>query len=297
MKTVLVAGASGYIGRYVAKEFSRRGYRVRAFVRDAAKLKDPGKGHSPAIGDIVHEVFCGDATKPEMLEGVCDGIDIVFSSMGLTQREPKLTWELVDHLGNRNLLDRAVSSKVRKFVYVSVFRPEEMPGSDVVRAHEAFVDDLKRSGIDYAVIRPNAYFPDMTQFIDMARKGHLFWLGDGTNRINPIHGADLAKVCVDATEGSAREIDVGGPELFTFRSLFELAFSAIGKPARITFVPLWIGETALAILRMFNPKLAGEAAFFVEVSKMDNAAPAYGSLRLEDYFRDMANEPLINLKP
>ena len=290
MKTVLVAGAAGYLGRYVAVEFRNRGYHVRAFVRDPDKLKSSGSGLSPAIHDIVHEVFIGDATRPESLHGLCDGIDIVFSSMGLTHPDRLATWEGVDHIGNRNILDLARQAMVQKFVYVSVFRPEEMPGSSVVLAHERFVEDLKASGIDYAVIRPNAYFSDMAQFMKLARSGHIFWLGDGSGRINPIHGEDLAKVCVDAAEGAAREIEVGGPEMFTYLSLFELAFDAVGREPRITFIPLWLGEAALGLLRFFSPKLAGAAAFLVEVNKMDNDAPPYGTHRLKEYFRLMAGD-------
>jgi uncharacterized protein YbjT (DUF2867 family) len=289
VKTVLVAGAAGYLGRYASIAFRNRGYRVRAFVRDAEKLKHTGPGLEPAIADVVDEVFTGDATRPETLEGLCDGIDIVFSSMGLARADRQLTWEDVDHQGNRRILELAKTARVGKFVYVSVFRPEKMIGSDVVLAHERFVDDLKASGIDFAVLRPNAYFSDMAQFLKIARSGHLFWLGDGNCRINPIHGEDLARVCVDAAEGPLREIDVGGPEMFTFRSLFELAFEAVGKEPRITFLPLWIGEAALGLLRIVSPRLAGAASFFILVNKMDNGAPAYGSRRLSEFFREMAD--------
>ena len=297
VKTVLVAGAAGYLGRYVAVEFARRGYRVRAFVRDAEKLKVPGHGLSPAIHGIVHDVFVGDATAPETLRGLCDGIDVVFSSMGLSRSGGKATWEEVDHVGNRNLLGLAVGAGVRKFVYVSVFRPEAMPGSEVVLAHERFVDDLKASGIPYAVVRPNAYFSDMAQFLEIARGGHLFWLGDGSGKINPIHGEDLATLCVDAAEGDAKELEAGGPEMFTYRTLFELAFQAVGKEPRITFIPLWLGDAALALLRLISPKLAGGAAFFVEVARMDNDAPPYGSHRLKDYFMQAETGDYSNPKP
>jgi uncharacterized protein YbjT (DUF2867 family) len=290
MKSVLVAGAAGYLGRHVVLEFKRRGYRVRAFVRDPEKLKRAGPWHEPAIFDAVDEVFTGDATKPETLTGLCDGIDLVFSSMGLTKPDPRLTSEDVDHVGNRHILELALQSKVSKFVYVSVFRPEMMMESDTVLAHEAFVDDLKASVIDYAIVRPNAYFSDMAQFLKIAQKGHMFWLGDGSNKINPIHGADLAVVCVDAAEGSNMVINVGGPDMFTIRSMFELAFEAVGKEPKITFLPIWIGEGALAVIRLFNRKLAGQASFFVEVNKMDNDAPSYGSRHMKDYFREMAAE-------
>jgi uncharacterized protein YbjT (DUF2867 family) len=290
-KTVLVAGASGYLGRYVALEFKKRGYKVRAFVRDPEKLKHPGPSLEPAIFDMVDEVFTGDATKPETLAGLCEGVDLVFSSMGLTRPDPKLTCEQVDHLGNLHILDIAWPVGVKKFVYVSVFRADDMMQSDVVRAHERFVYNLKDSSLEYAIIRPNAYFSDMGQFLKLARKGHMFWLGDGHNRINPIHGADLAVVCADAAEGTAKEVNVGGPEMFTYRSLFELAFKTVGKKPRITFIPLWIGEVALGIIKLFSRKLAGMASFLVLANKMENDAPAYGSRKLKDYFMELERPP------
>jgi uncharacterized protein YbjT (DUF2867 family) len=287
MRRVLVVGAAGYIGRYCALEFKNRGYIVRAFVRDPEKLKHPGPSFEPAINDFVDEVFTGDATRPETLAGLCDGVDLVFSSMGLTRNDPKLTFEEVDHLANRNILDKAVNAGVRKFVYVSVFRAELMMESDVVVAHEHFVDDLRRSGLEYAIVRPNAYFSDMGQFLKLARSGHMFWLGDGTPKINPIHGADMATVCVDAAEGSIREIDAGGPDMFTLRTLFELAFEAVGKKPNITFIPLWIGEVALTVIRLFSQELAAKASFFVLVNKMDNDAPPRGSRHLADFYREL----------
>ena len=39
MKRVLVAGATGYLGRYVVKEFKKQGYWVRALARSADKLE------------------------------------------------------------------------------------------------------------------------------------------------------------------------------------------------------------------------------------------------------------------
>ena len=57
---------------------------------------------------------------------------------------------------------------------------------------------FRKSGLDYAVIRPTGYFSDMSENLKMAKSGRVYLIGDGYHKINPIHGADLAKVCVDA---------------------------------------------------------------------------------------------------
>ncbi|WP_268982084.1 NmrA family NAD(P)-binding protein [Vibrio nitrifigilis] len=41
-KTVLLAGATGYLGSYVARELQERNFQLRALVRDVEKLQQKG---------------------------------------------------------------------------------------------------------------------------------------------------------------------------------------------------------------------------------------------------------------
>jgi uncharacterized protein YbjT (DUF2867 family) len=286
---VLVAGASGYLGRYVVSEFARRGYAVRALVRDRERLSGVGPNFEPDVSALTGEVHIGDAVDSASLRGACKGVDIVFSCMGLTKPQHGVTNEEVDHLGNRALLEEALQSGVKRFIYVSVFNSDKMTDSDMVHAHELFVADLRSSGMAFTIIRPTAYFNDMGMFFDFARKGHVFLFGDGSNRFNPIHGADLAKVCADAAndEGN-REVAVGGPETFTYDETNLMAFEALGLQPKITHVPMWVGDAALFIIGLFNKPLGSIMSFALSVSRMDNVAPSCGSMHLKDFYRELA---------
>ncbi len=116
IKKVLVAGASGYLGRYAVKEFKERGYHVRALVRDPEKIKTLGAHGEPAIQDMIDEIVIGDVTNPESIKGICKGIDIVFSALGLTAPHPEHTSNDVDYLGNKRILDQALNEKVSRFI-------------------------------------------------------------------------------------------------------------------------------------------------------------------------------------
>ena len=280
MKRVLVAGATGYLGGFVAREFKARGHFVRALARSPRKL-------DPVAGSL-DEVVRAEVTRPDTLEHVCDGIDVVFSSIGITRQRDKLTFRDVDYHGNVNLLAAAQRASVGTFVYVSVFDGPGLRHLDIVDAHEAFVDDLKASGIDYAVLRPNAYFSDMTEFLEMARNGRIYLIGSGHTRVNPIHGADLAEACVDAMDGGNREIDVGGPDVLTYREVADLAFRTLGRRARITTVPLWAVTATIAVTRVFSRHRAGLLAFFTTAMTRDAVAPATGSRRLSEHFAAVA---------
>ncbi|MCP3961087.1 MAG: SDR family oxidoreductase [bacterium] len=276
MKRVLVAGATGYLGGFVARELAARGYFVRALARSPEKL-DP-------LRDSLDEIVEAEVTGPETLERVCDGIDAVFSSVGITRQKDGLTFRDVDCQGNKNLLDVALRAGVEKFVYVSALGGPKLRHLDIVDAHEAFVDELKASGIGYAVLRPTGYFSDMGELLSMARKGRVWLIGSGENRVNPIHGADLAVACADAIEGEATEIEVGGPETMTWNDAAALAFEVLGRPARITRVPEWLMWPMVRLVRLFDRHQGELLAFFTTMATTDVVAPSTGTHTLEALF-------------
>ena len=154
MKRVLVAGATGYLGSELVKSLHGRGVRVRALVR-----KEQQKA---ALEAWVDEFGVAQATKPETLEGIAEGVDAVFSSLGITRQKDGLSYEDVDYQANLTLLREAENSGVESFLYVSVLRGEELRGKvRLVEAKERFVDALKASPIQHCIIRPTGFFSDM----------------------------------------------------------------------------------------------------------------------------------------
>jgi len=278
MQRVLVAGATGYLGGFVVKELANRGYAVRAFVRSNSREEK--------IREFADEIVEGEVTKPETIAGICDGIDVVFSSIGITRQKDGLTFKDVDYQGNRNLLDEALRAGVRNFVYVSVFNGPALRHLDIVDAHETFVDVLATSGMEFSVLRPTGYFSDMGELVKMATGGRVWLIGPGTNHVNPIHGSDLAVACVDAIEGNTSAIDIGGPEIMSWNDAAQLAFTAVDRPVRISHVPAWLMWSVVRVIRIFNRHQGELLAFFTTMSTTDAVAPKFGRRRLVDHFAD-----------
>lgn len=289
-KRVLVAGATGYLGRFVAHEFKRRGAWVRVLTRSVERLEQPGPFTAPAIlRDEMDDVFVGEATRPETLAGLlAGGIDIVYSSLAISRQRDGLSFEQVDYQANRNLLDTCVRSSVRKFVYVSMLGHDQIAHLAITRAHERMVADLAASGLDYCVVRPSGFFGDMGAVLDMARRGRVFLVGDGRNRFNPIHGRDLAAVCVDAAFGDAREVTAGGPDVLSQRDVAELAFDVVGKPVKLTVIPLWLARGLVRFIGALNRQFGDLAEFIVTAGEVDAIAPKRGQTTLRSYFEELA---------
>lgn len=289
-KRVVVAGATGYLGKFVVNEFKRRGYWVRVLTRSVEALEKPGPFTAPGIPrDDVDDVFIGEVTKPETLAGLFDGgIDIVFSSVGISRQRDGLTFEQVDYQGNRNLIDLCDKSDLRKFVYVSMLGEDQIADLAITKAHERVVADLKASSLEHTIVRPSGYFSDMGVILDMAKKGRVWLVGEGSNRFNPIHGRDLAEACVNAAEGDAEVFEAGGPDVLTQRQAAELAFEVLGKTdGKISRVPDWLIWGAVRFIGLLSVQFGDLAEFIATAGDVDAVAPSVGKTSLRSYFEEL----------
>jgi len=230
-------------------------------------------------------------TKLESIVGCCDGIDTVISTVGITKQKDGLTYLDVDYKANMNLLMEAIKSGVKKVIYVSVLKGKELRNLKICDAKEKFVDELKSSVLKYCIIRPNGFYSDISEFFNMAKKGRVYLFGDGNYKLNPIHGIDLAKVCVDSIDMDVNEIEIGGPQILTQNQIAEIAFSSLNKKPKITHIPNWVRKLVLFLVKSFTSvKTFGPIEFFLTVMAMDFIAPKFGNHLLEDYFNELKNE-------
>ena len=286
MKTekILLAGATGYLGQYILAVLLREEYPTRIVVRNKSKI-------SPAL--LTHpllEVVEAEVTQPDTLQGVCKGVHKVISTVGITRQKDGLTYEQVDFQANKNLLDEALREGVRKFIYVSVFKGEAMRHIAIGAAKEHFVDTLKASGLDYCIIRPSSFYSYyMTLFFEMAKKDKILLFGKGQYAMNPIHGEDLAEVCVVQLERYEREVNVGGAEIFTQTEMVRLAFEVLHKPANISYLPDWVRRLILKMGKYLLPKsIYGGMEFVLTIMAMDVVAPMQvGKHRLKAFFESL----------
>ena len=283
MKKILLAGATGYLGSHIAKKLIQSAYDLRVVVRSPDKLVQ--------LGIEVEEVFQAELTRPETIKGCCSGIDTVISTVGITRQKDGLTYLDVDYQANLNLLNEARESGVRKFIYVSVLNGEKLRHLKICDAKEKFVEQLEKTDLEYCVVRPNGFFSDMSEFYAMALKGNIYLFGSGEQKANPIHGEDLAVVCVDALDSSDKVIKVGGPDTVSYTQIAEMAFEVAGRKPKITRIPDWVRTSILKLVRTFtNSKFYGPIEFFLTVTAIDMIAPEYGTHRLRDHFEMLSQQ-------
>ncbi|MGE0482137.1 MAG: SDR family oxidoreductase, partial [Phycisphaerae bacterium] len=289
------------LGREVCAVLRRRGAAVVALARRRDAVTPSSAG----------EVRIADLLSAEPLAGVLGGVTHVISCVGASVelgRGGRKSYDRVDVPANAALIAASAVANVQRFVYISVRGADSLPHLRYFAAHGRVEQALRGSGLAHAILRPTGFFSAMGQILDMARIGIVPRFGSGAAHTNPIHEADVAEACVDAlgldaasesgsdgvaTRGAPGERaavvrELGGPETFSRRAIAELAFAALGSQARFIPMPTLLMRMNIALLRPLHPRMADLMAFVLHVMRHETVAPAYGTRRLADYFRERA---------
>lgn len=282
---VLVAGATGYLGKHVIQALHAAGYPVRALARDADRLGE--------VRELCTEVVVAEATRPETLDDLVGDATVFFSSLGKHDFKRKPTAWDIDYRANMNLLERVRTSGVAHIVFVSAIGGERLRhrGIATAQARESVVDAIVAGEAAWTILRPSGFFNDMADFFNMAASGTAWVLGDGSARMAPIHGADLAAFAVEKIgDPSARmkSFDVGGPDSLTYLEIVELAFAALGRPVKTRRLPDWVLSAAPPVVGVVNPFVADLIRAIAIMAREGADAPNTGTHHLADFYAELA---------
>ena len=232
---VLLAGAFGNLGFEILKVLVNGGYDVVA-----ADLKE--KADNGLEGKYVFKAI--DATNAETLKGICDDIDIVITTMGLTTSSVKFTAYDIDYQGNMNLYREAQKAGVKKFNYISVIACDQPGAEEVPMLHAKFMveEELRKGGMDYVIYRPTGYFYDIAKvFKPYVDKGEMQLLkGYHDIKANVVDCPDFARFIVEHMNDTNQLYEVGGKETYTYEEMAKMCFRAAGKPVVIKDSPVWM---------------------------------------------------------
>lgn len=233
MKVVL-AGAYGNLGSYILKSLIAKGHEVIA--ADIAE-RDLG-----IEGNFTFKKI--DVTNPETLKGLCDGADVVITTVGLTGASTKVTSYDIDYKGNIAIYEEAKRAGVKKFNYISVISCDEKGAEKVPMLHakELVEEEIKKQELDWIIYRPTGYFYDIVKvFKPYVDGGEMQLLkGFGGVKANVVDCPDFADFIVEHMNDKNVTYNVGGKETYTYEEMAAMCFEAAGKPLKIKWAPIWL---------------------------------------------------------
>ena len=276
MKVVL-AGAFGNLGSDVLKSLLAAGHQVVA-----ADMMEKDLGISG------YEFKKIDATDASTMKGICDGADVVITTVGLTKASATVSAYDIDYQGNLNLLNEAKAAGVKNFAFVSVIKADKAPHIPMLHAKAMFEEELKKSGLQYVIYRPTGYFYDIIKvFKPMIEKGEVTLLGKKPIHANVISTEDFADFIVKHMCDDNKSYDIGGKETYSYEELANLCFEAAGKTPVIKRAPAFLFDMLAFISKIKKDGKAGVLRFGKWTMTEEMVGDTvYGDMSFAEYIKD-----------
>ncbi|MDQ2968222.1 MAG: SDR family oxidoreductase [Actinomycetota bacterium] len=231
--SILVVGATGFLGTEICRRLADKGTPPRALVRETS---DPARVEA-LRRELGAEIIVGDLRDRESLDSACAGVDVVFSTATSIIREGEIS--AVDGEGQLNLVDAARGAGVTRFLYVSF---EELgTGAPLEHAKRAVEERLRASGIRYTILRAGLFhetwLTPATGFD--AANGTVNVYGSGEAELSWISLSDVATAAVNSLEEPETEnaiVPIAGERL-SYTDVVAAFEDVTGRSMAVQHVP------------------------------------------------------------
>jgi nucleoside-diphosphate-sugar epimerase len=224
----LITGGSGFIGSHIARHLARAGEEVR--------LLDAHPPDAAMFNSKIHFVEA-DLRNAAAVRDACRGVARVFHIAALVpiSKAGKEFWD-VNVQGTRNVLEGALAHRVEKILHMSssavydIGQPNPLTEDSPLKPlgvyarskldAESVCLDYRRRGLDISMVRPRTVigperlgiFSILFDWIGAGKK--IYIIGNGKNRIQFVHVADLADACIKITAKASNEVFNIGADVF-----------------------------------------------------------------------------------
>lgn len=280
-QSVAVTGAFSYTGKYITRRLLDAGCRVITLT---------GRPERDNPFETAIKAYPFNFQQPDALTESLQGVDTLVNTY----------WVRFDHgsasyfraiTNTRILFQAARLAGVKRVVHISITHPDPTTDLPYFWGKAILEEDLIRSGLSYAILRPTVIFGKEDILINniawLLRRFPLFTIpGDGQYRLQPIYVDDLAQLVVEQVFNQENiSIDAIGPEIFSFDGLVAMIRARVSSKTLIVHVPPMLAQKLSSLVG----KLVGDRILTREevIGLMDerlfvDATPA-GSTRLSDW--------------
>jgi uncharacterized protein YbjT (DUF2867 family) len=220
---ILLTGATGTAGSFIANEFVRERVPVRILVRNRAKAAGFEK-----VSTV--EIVEGDMSKRSTLGPALDGVDraLMISAPDMDMVETQSTF-----------IDAAKAEGARHVIKFSGLDARPDTTFPFGLMHLEIEKYLEASGLVWTQLRPTGFMQEYLREAPSITKDGALYLALGNTKLNPIDVSDVAKVGFlllrDGGHEGAR-IPMTGPEALTMVEIADRISRAIGRT--VQYVPI-----------------------------------------------------------
>lgn len=245
--TLLIVGATGTLGRQVARRAIDEGYKVRCLVRSpkkAAFLKEWGA-----------ELVRGNLCKPETLTPALAGVTAVIDA-ATSRPTDSLTIKDVDWDGKVALIQAAKAAGVERFIFFSILDADKYPNVPLMEIKHCTEMFLAESGLNYTILRLAGFMQGLIgQYGIPILEKQPVWVTGTSSPIAYMDTQDIAKFAVQAlgvSETEKQAFPVVGTRAWSAEEIINLCERLSDRDAKVTRMPLAVLRTVQSFLRFFQ---------------------------------------------
>lgn len=272
-KTVLVSGANGFVGRPLCAELFRQGQTVRAAVRLARADNLPiENAETVSIGEINGETDWTDALLDiKVVVHLAARVHVMKDNAA----DPLDELRKVNVEGAWNLARQACDAGVQRFIFISSIKvngestqlgrpytledqpePTDAYGISKREAEDALRQLADETDMEVVIIRPplvygpgvKANFHNMMHWLNKRVPLPLGAIHNKRSFVALDNLIDLIVTCIDHPAAANQTFLAGDGEDLSTTELLQRLGHALGKPAKLFSVPIWMLKTGAILL-------------------------------------------------
>ena len=271
--TVLVTGATGFLGRHVVQQLLDTNHEVRVMVRSP--------GSESVFATPPSDVCYGNVSDPDALAEACRGISQVIHLVAVIRGGPR-QFDAINRQGTANVVAAAKEAgSVRHFVHVSALGAANVPHLRYLHSKWLGEQEVVNSGLPHVILRPSLIFGPGDEFTNavaaLVRSSPITpVIGSGNNRLQPIHVEDVARCVALSLSGNIRgnrTVEIGGPEQLSYNEIIRAVARVMGRRRLLVNVPLWKMRLPIALMEMLTPRAPINRAMLQLITLRNVAEP------------------------
>ncbi|MEM8778480.1 MAG: SDR family oxidoreductase [Cyanobacteria bacterium P01_G01_bin.49] len=244
---LLIVGATGTLGRQIARNALDEGHQVRCLVRSARKaafLKEWGA-----------ELMMGDICQPQTLTPALEGMEAIIDAAAARPTDT-LSMKQIDWEGKVNLIQAAQKTGIDRYIFFSILDAEkypEVPLMDIKHCTEIF---LKESGLNYTIFRPCGFMQGLIgQYAVPMLDNQAVWITGESSPVAYMDTQDVARLTIRAlgvSETQRQTYPMVGTKAWTAEEIIQLCERLSDKQVKIARVPLGLLRFLRSFTRFFQ---------------------------------------------
>ena len=250
MKSIIIFGGAGYIGKHLIRRFSKNGYKV--IVPYQKQTNEANLRLYGAVGQIIPFHF--NSLKNEKILTLLNNADFCINlKTSWSSNKSEIKRSILDF--NAELIEQIkFSSSIKRFVFFSGLGTEQRStyrNEIISKTEDLVIKNLQKS----VVIRPSVILGNNDQFLSnllpiFKMSFFIPLFGNGNKKFQPVLIDDIVEFVVKTIEANKigkQLYELAGPDIFTYREFYNLIADAMNKKRVLVPTPMPILKPVVGI--------------------------------------------------